>query len=234
MNFADQQLGHWSPTTTKAPQAEDPVIGPIIKKLKGEISVGDKEKQKLMRTYAIENGLLFRRAAPGIGTGLRLFVPQSMILEVLYANHDHVLAGHFGIAKTVWRLRQYVYWPDLPTDAAGYVRSSPQCQFRKRPNVKPYGPQLTTKPISDSVMKTIAIDLVGRLINTFDDNRYILTVTCQLSKYAIAVPLQTITTEEVLENLERHVFYKFSPPDVLISDNGTQLCSTAAEELYES
>ena len=37
----------------------------------------------------------------------RLIVPQLKVKEILIENHDHILAGHLGIAKTIARIKRH-------------------------------------------------------------------------------------------------------------------------------
>lgn len=159
--------------------------------------------------YAIENYLLYQRvrfsteAVFGFISISRWFVRTFMRTTMTFMDTSVYwkLPVHFdkrSIGPT---------W--LPTQAP--VMSCPQCQYHERPNVMPCGPQLTTKPIPEMVMKSIAIDFICRLLSTDGDNEYILNVTCLLSKYDIAVPLVNITSGKVLTASEDNVFYKFIP-----------------------
>ncbi len=231
---SEQIMQEWSPPNTMCKQKEDNILGPIMRKLSGEITVSERERQSLEKRYTIKNGLLFQTSKQGHREVDRLYIPRSLIRNVLYVLHDLPTAGHFGFAKTLWKARQYCFWPFMTIDILGYVKSCHECQFRKMPNSKPNGPQLKTTPLSDNVMKTISIDLIGPLTHTDGDNRYILTITDQLSKFAIAVPLYETKDIDIMDALERHVFYRYGPPAVLLSDQGRNLCSNNCERFYES
>ena len=231
---SEQILHEWSPSNTKAKQEEDRDIGTIIKKINGQLKTNGKEKRALQRQYVIKSGILFRITKQGHQEFERLYVPPSLIRSVLHVSHDIPTAGHFGFAKTLWRIKQYCYWPSMTLDILGYVKSCHECQFRKMPNHTPIGPQLKTTPLVDNVMKTVSIDLVGPLTHTNEDNRYVLTVTDQLSKFAIAVALYETKDVDIMEALERSVFYRYGPSSILLSDNGKNLCSNACERFYDS
>ena len=100
-------------------------------------------------------------------------------------------------------------------DVANYVKSCRACQFRKSPNTRPLGPQLKITPIVNNVMKSVSIDLVGPLSQTKNDNRHILTITDQLSKFAIAIPLYETKDVDIIEALEQGLIYRYGPPKVL-------------------
>ena len=46
----------------------------------------------------------------------RLVVPQVKIKEILEENHDHMLAGHLGIAKTIARIKRQYTWKGMKKD----------------------------------------------------------------------------------------------------------------------
>ena len=231
---SEQILEEWSPANTKVKQEEDKDISDIMKKINGQIKTTGREKRALQRHYTIKDGILFRVTKQGHQEFQRLYVPQTLIRNVLHVSHDIPTAGHFGFAKTLWRIKQYCYWPSMTLDVLGYVKSCHECQFRKMPNHTPIGPQLKTPPLADNVMKAVSIDLVGLLTHTDEDNRYVLTITDQLSKFAIAVPLYETKDIDIMEALERSVFYRYGPPSILLSDNGKNLCSKHCERFYES
>ena len=230
----DQYIQDWNPEKTKTEQLSDELLGPIIKQLSGELPASKRQMNRLIQLYEITNGLLFRYCHFGPTIVPRLAIPKSLIRDVLYVCHDLPAAGHFGYAKTLWKVKQYAYWPNMSQDVLGYVRSCRECQFRKMPNYRPFGPQSKIFPIADNVMKAISIDLVGPLTQMDDDNKHVLTITDQLSKFAIAVPLFETKDVDIMEALERNVFYKYGPPAILLSDNGRNLCSRSCETFYES
>ncbi len=62
------------------------------------------------------------------GTGLladkeeKLVVPRNRIAEILKMNHDHMLSGHLGSAKTLARIRRQYVWPGMGADVKQYVK----------------------------------------------------------------------------------------------------------------
>lgn len=85
----------------------------------------------------------------------RLYIPPSLRTSLIQRHHDNLLAGHFGLEKTLNLLKQYYYWPD-PSKAAkdnstnpsplgmqasveNYVQSCAICRRSKAPRHKPHG-----------------------------------------------------------------------------------------------
>jgi Integrase zinc binding domain len=53
----------------------------------------------------------------------KILVPKEKIREILELNHDHMLAGHLGIAKTLVRVKRQFVWHGLGKDVTEYVNN---------------------------------------------------------------------------------------------------------------
>ncbi|XP_059223172.1 uncharacterized protein LOC131996977 [Stomoxys calcitrans] len=80
----------------------------------------------------IIDGYLYRRTEHAVGEQRaddmiwKLWIPKSMVPEVLQKHHDDPLSSHCGINKTLERIRRYYFWPNLVWDVKNYVNS---CEF---------------------------------------------------------------------------------------------------------
>ena len=61
----------------------------------------------------------------------QILVPKDKITEVLNRYHDHKLAGHLGITKTINRIRPKFNWPKMDKDITDYVSTCDICQKTK-------------------------------------------------------------------------------------------------------
>ncbi|GBM99991.1 hypothetical protein AVEN_77589-1 [Araneus ventricosus] len=61
------------------------------------------------------DGVLYRKWENDDGSSCRrqLILPKSRIQEVLQETHDSASRGHFGIMKTLRRIRERFYWDRL-------------------------------------------------------------------------------------------------------------------------
>ena len=59
----------------------------------------------------------------------RLFVPDTDNLRLLItqSHHDHALAGHPGIKKTIQLIKRRFNWPGLDKFVTDFVKSCPDC-----------------------------------------------------------------------------------------------------------
>ena len=71
-----------------------------------------------------------------------VYVPdhQDVRLDVLHSHHNHRLAGHPGIGKTITNIRRQFYWPHLIRFVTDYVRSCTTCHQNKSIHHKPFRP----------------------------------------------------------------------------------------------
>jgi len=61
-------------------------------------------------------------------------VPRSLHEEVLQVVHGAVGSGHFGVTKTLRRLRQEFYWGQHKRDVKDFCRRCDSCTACKGPH----------------------------------------------------------------------------------------------------
>ncbi|KAI3363836.1 hypothetical protein L3Q82_001438 [Scortum barcoo] len=110
---------------------------------------------------------------------LQLLVPRRLRPRVLQLVHGSVGAGHFGITKTLQRLRSRFYWPGCHQDVELYVHQlCDTCTAKKGPTCKKRAnPALTCPPAAvpgGGSMERVAVDILGPFPATERGNRYIL------------------------------------------------------------
>ena len=77
-----------------------------------------------------------------------LLLSEKLRDEVLYLEHDRLMAGYLGITKTVSRIRQHFSFRSLEHDVRKYVLSCPQCQKVARINLKDWAPLVLISVVS--------------------------------------------------------------------------------------
>ncbi|GBG87604.1 hypothetical protein CBR_g45756 [Chara braunii] len=112
-----------------------------------------------------------------------LCVPRDRRLRtrLLGEYHHSRLAGHFGVNRTIARLRQQFRWPDLITDVTRYCDSCEVCRRSKPRNRNPYG-ELRPMPIPQEPYLSIAMDVTGPFPRDRLGHDGILTVVDRLSR----------------------------------------------------
>lgn len=74
-------------------------------------------------------------------------------------------------------------------------------------------------------LEFISIDILGELIKTKRNNRYLLVITDRFSKLVRTVRLKKITAAAVAIAFVNHWVFVYGPPVHLLSDNGSQFTS---------
>jgi len=65
----------------------------------------------------IRNGVLYKKWAPNLETNiLQLVVPRHRVKEILEEAHDSSIGGHFGVNKTLEKIRKRFYWTTCKQD----------------------------------------------------------------------------------------------------------------------
>ncbi|GBG91941.1 hypothetical protein CBR_g54037 [Chara braunii] len=173
--------------------------------------------------YRIADGYLLLHSR-----GKDLFcVPRDRRLRtrLLGEYHDSRLAGHFGVNRTIARLRQRFRWLDLITDVTLYCDSCEVCRRSKPCNRNPYG-ELRPMPIPREPGLSIAMDVTGPFPRDLVRHDDILTVVDRLSKYARFLPCKYyFTAPELARLLHTGWICGHGVPEDIVSDCDTRFMS---------
>jgi len=155
---------------------------------------------------------------------LRIILPQPFREIVIQSAHN---LGHFGNNKTYNSVSRNYFWPHMRKQVYNFVQTCVICQRNKlSKNIKRDSIRfpLTTK------FKTVHIDIVGPLKRSRNGNTYILTMIDRCTSWVEAVPLRTISAEQVASKFYNNWVCRFGIPDFIITDQGSQFES----ELFNS
>ncbi|KAG0930503.1 hypothetical protein G6F57_011821 [Rhizopus arrhizus] len=171
--------------------------------------------------YVITNGLLCYKKKDD---KLVPILPQMMVETVISKYHDGITGGHFGIDKTVDKIKEVAWWPNMVEDVKEYIRTCPACQIYKVRNDSIVAPM---KPILPRYTGDIWAADIAELLKSNNGNTYMLVLVEYLSKWAITVALPSFSTDHVAQVLLYDVVLKFGVPSRLITDNGSNFVSEA-------
>ncbi|GFX84606.1 retrovirus-related Pol polyprotein from transposon 412 [Trichonephila clavipes] len=108
-------------------------------------------------------------------------------------------------------------------DVEEFVKTCDSCQRVGKPRDKAKAP-LKLVPIISEVFSKINIDAVGPLPVSTKQNRYLITSICVASKYPEAIPVESITSPNVIDAL-LSIFSRIGFPREIQSDLGTSFTS---------
>jgi len=116
-----------------------------------------------------------------------VWVPNDRELKTLVLQLAHDWAGHFGISRTLSKVRQHCVWDGMTREVEDYCRSCVTCAVHKSTNQRPGG-TLTQLPIPAEPWDSIGIDFVGPLPPSVAGNDCVMVVVDRLTKMVLLSP----------------------------------------------
>ena len=179
----------------------------------------------------IHDGLLYRHFVDAdAGSGhLQLVVTVIFRSEVMKELHAGVVGGHLGHDKTLSRLKERFYWPGHWNDVRDWCRTCATCATRKTPSLKM---KAQLHPVKAGYpMQIVATDILGPLPLTSNGNCYLLVATDYFTRWVEAYPIPNQEAVTVATKLTQELFFRFSLPEQLHSDQGRQFESILIAEM---
>ncbi|XP_036149094.1 uncharacterized protein LOC118647760 [Monomorium pharaonis] len=131
--------------------------------------------------------------------------------QILYEYHDAPTGGHQGIERTIKRIRLKHNWPGLTADVERYVKKCELCQKNKLSR-RIKAPLVVTDTPSRPFEKC-ALDIVGPLTLTKNDNRYLLTFQDHLTKFSKAIPIPNQEANTVSKEFVTKIVLEYGTPE---------------------
>ncbi|GBG70877.1 hypothetical protein CBR_g8177 [Chara braunii] len=139
--------------------------------------------------------------------------------------HDAPATGHFGVNRTIGRLRQRFWWPGLLGDVTRYCESCEVCRCCKSHNHRPYG-ELRPLPVPLRRREAIVMDITGPFPKHKTGVDRILTVVDRLTKFAMFLPCRYhAKAPELAEDLYAGWIRTTGYPKEIICDRDTRFMS---------
>ncbi|GFW56443.1 retrovirus-related Pol polyprotein from transposon 412 [Trichonephila clavipes] len=91
-----------------------------------------KQYWALWNSLHLRNGVLYRKFESEDGKTFRwqLVLPRSRIPEVLKELHGSPTGGHFGVMKTLHRVRERFFWGKVRADVEQWCKSCDACSAK--------------------------------------------------------------------------------------------------------
>lgn len=153
----------------------------------------------------------------------RVYVPKELREEVLFLNHDHKLASHLGIAKTLARIVKRYFWPGLHAAVTAHVKACLTCAKYKSQGTN--RAPLQPLPLVEKVWGMMSLDILGPLPITARNNRYILVLIDFATRFVILCAMVDQTAKTVAKHFVNDVILIFGCPERILSDQGRQFMS---------
>ena len=113
----------------------------------------------------------------------RLYVPKVGTLrdECVEAVHSNPQFGHYGVARTIRKVKEVFYWERISVDVANFVKKCDSCQHVKASHRLPQG-ELHPLPIPGRRWESVSMDLITDLPPTERGYDTIVVFVDRLSK----------------------------------------------------
>ena len=158
---------------------------------------------------------------------IRPVIPSSLHKRIFHLCHGH---DHKSANKTRQIAADRYFWKSMNADIKQWCRTCQNCQKSKihRHTIVP-PKQIDIPKIRFS---HINIDIVGPLPQSpISGNRYLLTCIDRFTRWPEAIPMSSISAENVANLFVTHWISRFGIPDVVTTDRGTQFESQLFHEL---
>lgn len=181
----------------------------------------------------LEKGVLYKKwESPSLKSNvLQLVVPQKCIVRILEEAHDSATGGHFGVNKTLDRIRKRFYWASCKQDVEDWCRSCGICVSKRGPSEK--GKSALQVYNVGTPFERVQMDILGPLPRTNSGNKYLLVVVDCFTKWVEAFPLKNIRTKTVAEVFVEQVISRHGVPLEVHTDQGRNFESKLFKELME-
>ncbi|XP_011688274.1 PREDICTED: uncharacterized protein LOC105450226 [Wasmannia auropunctata] len=179
----------------------------------------------------IKNGVLYKKwEAPNLKESIaQLIVPKKWVKRILEEIHDSPSGGHFGINKTLEKIRKRFYWATCKQDVEDWCRTCKVCVAKKGPAGKGKSP-LQIYNVG-APFERVQMDTLGPLPTTTSGNKYLLVVTDCFTKWIEAFPLKNIRAKTITEIFLTQIVARHGVPLEIHTDQGRNFESKIFREL---
>ena len=228
-------FSNWVGSYTKAElsqmQADDPDIGKVLAWLKQSdarptrdtVAAESPATRNLWLQWSqlcVKNGVLFRKYEKlhGVNNFLQLIVPKLLHNQIIAASHSSITSAHVGVKKTVGKLKQNFYWYKMTYSVKLWISKCEFCGARKRPHKQAKFPLQEYKV--GFPMDRVSTDILGPFPCSESNNKYILVVMDNFTKFVEAYAIPDQKAETVANKLVFEFFCRYGLPLDIHSDQG--------------
>jgi Integrase zinc binding domain/Chromo (CHRromatin Organisation MOdifier) domain len=167
------------------------------------------------------------------GSALVVVEDNELRREVSSLYHNHHLAGHPGISKTLELLTHDYWWPTVKDFVTSYIKGCATCQSNKVHTTCPKAPPFPITPMTEATpFETVAMDLIMDLPLSDGFDAIFTIMDHDLTKVTVFIPCnKTIDTLNTTQLYTKHMFPYYRTPRKIISDHDPCFTADLAKEL---
>ncbi|KAK8786810.1 hypothetical protein V5799_023415 [Amblyomma americanum] len=225
-------LGAVTSSDIIAQQRADDELKLLMEHLEGHHPSIPSHLARRLPSLCLRGGVLYKKNSASSGKSYLLVIPAAFRHEILLACHDEPTSGHLGFTRTLARVRQNYYWPNLASCVKRYIRTCRECQRRKTPPLKPPGMLQPIMP-PNIPFEQVSMDILGPFPLSSGGNRWIAVATDYLTRYAETQALPQGTAFEVAHFFMRAIVLRHGAPSVVITDRGKAFTAQLVHDIFE-
>ena len=211
-------------------QAKDEDIGPVMSMLQYpdtnlDLTPNGEKLWRIKNKLVLRDGLLIKqyRFRAGLRSIEQVILPKCLKNMVLESLHDSEYTGHFGVKRTIARVKMRYYWPAYQQDIEEWCKTCVICQERKNPPNKNIAP-MTSISNGQGPFEQIALDIL-KLPKTERGNEFLLVLEDYFSKWVEAFPMKRTVAPGVAQCMLNGWVSRFGCPYSILSDQGSEFTS---------
>jgi len=141
------------------------------------------------------------------------------VRKVLEQAHDSPSGGHFGVNKTLEKIRKRFYWATCKRDVEEWCKTCETCLSRRGPSGKGKSP-MQIVDVGKKPFERVQMDILGPLPVSSSEMRYLLVVVDCFTKWVEASPLKNSRANTVAEVFVKEVVSRHGVPIQVHTDQG--------------
>ncbi|UYV77603.1 K02A2.6-like, partial [Cordylochernes scorpioides] len=152
--------------------------------------------------------------------GQKVIIPKTLRSELL----NRVHASHHGVAASLAKARQAIFWPGMNQSIKEKVEKCKACLA--------YQPNQTKETLMCHETPILPWNKIGMDIFSVDTTQYLITVDYYSSFWELDI-LEHTTSESIIECCKKN-FSRHGIPETLITDNGPQYISREFQKFLKT
>ena len=157
-------------------------------------------------------------------------LPPMLYKIAFYDGHICVTGGHFGIAKTIHKIQEAFWWPNMTKTIGEYIKECPLCLSHKAPPINPKE-NMGMRPLTERPWQRIHMDVWSPGGISSSGINHVVAFIDSFTKYVIAVPIKDHKAETIFDIFLTHVVLVYGMPEVFFSDGAPEFTGNLQAEL---
>jgi Reverse transcriptase (RNA-dependent DNA polymerase)/RNase H-like domain found in reverse transcriptase/Integrase zinc binding domain len=179
-------------------------------------TLSDEDKETLVSNHNLsrdQHGLLWTKQ-------IQLLVPDAPNLrsDIIHSTHATILGGHYGVTRTVKKLKENFFWPKMHEDVVHHLKHCESCLRNKVSTQKPQG-EYQPLEIPQRRWDSVSMDLITHLPESKNGNDSVVVFVDRLSKMVhLAACKEAIGGEGLAMLFQDKVMRLHGVPQEIVSD----------------